>query len=182
MQWIIVPASGETKLQFSTSQLCNFQRLPHKNHNSILYWIHTKWQLGHILYNDQRSCGSTGYTALIITSAITLGNVCILKTVPSSKPIAYSTQHSSLWGRFRGPWYCRHPGIPDGKADKPHDMMTSLNGNIFRVTGHLCGEFTGQRWIPRTNGQWRGALMFSLICVWIKGWVSIHSDVIVMKS
>ena len=27
--------------------------------------------------------------------------------------------------------------------------MTSSNGNIFRVTGHLCGEFTGQRWIPR---------------------------------
>ena len=24
-------------------------------------------------------------------------------------------------------------------------MMTSLNGNIFRVTGHLCGEFTGPR-------------------------------------
>ena len=22
-------------------------------------------------------------------------------------------------------------------------MMTSSNGNIFRVTGHLCGEFTG---------------------------------------
>ena len=27
-------------------------------------------------------------------------------------------------------------------------MMTSSNGNIFRVTGHLCGEFTGARWIP----------------------------------
>ena len=26
-----------------------------------------------------------------------------------------------------------------------------LNGNIFRVTGHLCGEFTGPRWIPRTK-------------------------------
>ena len=24
-------------------------------------------------------------------------------------------------------------------------MMTSLNGNMFRVTGHLCGEFTGRR-------------------------------------
>ena len=30
-------------------------------------------------------------------------------------------------------------------------MMTSSNGNIFRVTGHLCGEFTGHRWIPRTK-------------------------------
>ena len=32
-------------------------------------------------------------------------------------------------------------------------MMTSSNGNIFRVTGHLCGEFTGQRWIPRTKAS-----------------------------
>ena len=27
-------------------------------------------------------------------------------------------------------------------------MMTSSNGNIFPVTGHLCGEFTSHRWIP----------------------------------
>ena len=59
--------------------------------------------------------------------------------------------------------------------------MTSSNGNIFRATGHLCGEFT----VPR------GALMFSLICVWINDWVNnreagdlrryrTHYDVIVM--
>ena len=70
-------------------------------------------------------------------------------------------------------------------------MMTSSNGNIFRVTGHLCGEFTGPRWIPPHNGQWRGALMFSLICARINGWVNnreagdlrrhrVHYDVIVM--
>ena len=23
----------------------------------------------------------------------------------------------------------------------------------FRVTGHLCGEFTGPRWIPRTKAS-----------------------------
>ena len=27
-------------------------------------------------------------------------------------------------------------------------MMTSLNGNIFRVTGPLCGEFTGPGEFP----------------------------------
>ena len=27
-------------------------------------------------------------------------------------------------------------------------MLTSSNGNIFRVTGRICGEFTGHRWIP----------------------------------
>ena len=32
-------------------------------------------------------------------------------------------------------------------------MMTSSNGNFFRITGHLYGEFTGSRWIPRTKAS-----------------------------
>ena len=35
----------------------------------------------------------------------------------------------------------------------PHSMMTSSNGNFFRVTGHLCGEFTGLRGIHRTKAS-----------------------------
>ena len=35
----------------------------------------------------------------------------------------------------------------------PMYMMTSSNGNIFRITGHLCGEFTGHRWISRTKAS-----------------------------
>ena len=31
--------------------------------------------------------------------------------------------------------------------------MTSSNGNIFRVTGHLYGEFIDPRWIPRTKAS-----------------------------
>ena len=34
---------------------------------------------------------------------------------------------------------------------KKWNMMTLSNGNIFRVTGPLCGEFTGDRWIPHTR-------------------------------
>ena len=30
-------------------------------------------------------------------------------------------------------------------------VKTSSNGDIFRVTGPLCGEFTGYRWIPLTK-------------------------------
>ena len=32
-------------------------------------------------------------------------------------------------------------------------MMTSSSGNIFRITNHLCGEFTGHRWNPHTNAS-----------------------------
>ena len=35
-------------------------------------------------------------------------------------------------------------------CNSKENMMTSSNGHIFRVTGHLCREFTGNRWIPRT--------------------------------
>ena len=31
--------------------------------------------------------------------------------------------------------------------------MTSSNGNIFRVTGPLWGEYTGYRWIPLTKAS-----------------------------
>ena len=50
-------------------------------------------------------------------------------------------------------------------------MMTSSNGNIFHVTGPLCGELPGPGDFPH-KGQWRGALMFTLICVWINGCVN----------
>ena len=33
------------------------------------------------------------------------------------------------------------------------NMMTSSNGNLFRVTGPLWGEFTGHRWIPLTKAS-----------------------------
>ena len=49
-------------------------------------------------------------------------------------------------------------------------MMTSSNGNIFSVASHLWGEppVTGS---PH-EGQWRGALMFNLICAWTHNWAN----------
>ena len=32
-------------------------------------------------------------------------------------------------------------------------MMASSNGNIFCVTGLLCGEYTGHPWIPRIKAS-----------------------------
>ena len=50
-------------------------------------------------------------------------------------------------------------------------IMTSSNGNIFRVTGPLCGEFTGHRRIPRTKASDAGLWCF-FICAWIIDWVN----------
>ena len=74
------------------------------------------------------------------------------------------------------------------------NMMTSSNGNIFRVTGHSCGEFTGHRWIPCTKASDAELWCFlSLICTWINAWVNnsegddlrrqhAHYDVTVMRT
>ena len=45
----------------------------------------------------------------------------------------------------------------------PHNksMMTSSNGNIFRVTGSLCEEFTSHRWITAQRPVARSFDIFS---------------------
>ena len=49
------------------------------------------------------------------------------------KPVQYTSRHMPI--------------------DSRTFMMTSSNGNIFRVTGPLCGKFTGHRWIPLTKAS-----------------------------
>ena len=63
-------------------------------------------------------------------------------------------------------------------------MMTSSNGNIFRVTGTLCGEFTAHWWVPSQRSvTWSN---------WTNGWGNnwdagelrrnrAHYDVTVMR-
>ena len=51
-------------------------------------------------------------------------------------------------------------------------MMTSSNGNIFRVTGPLCGEFTVHRWIPLTKASAAEILWVFFIFAWEDDWVN----------
>ena len=51
-----------------------------------------------------------------------------------------------------------------------HDDV--INWKLFRLTSPLCGEFTGHPVNSPHKGQWRRALMFSLICPWTNGWVN----------
>ena len=52
--------------------------------------------------------------------------------------------------QWRQCWHHDNSRVP---LQLNNDMMTSSNGNIFRVTGHLCDEFTGPRWITRTKAS-----------------------------
>ena len=73
-----------------------------------------------------------------------------------------------------------------------HNMMTSSNGNIFRVTGLSAGNspFPGE--FPAQRPVTRSIDVFFFICAWIKAWVNndeagdlrrhhAHYDVIVMN-
>ena len=71
-------------------------------------------------------------------------------------------------------------------------IMTSSNGNIFRVTGPLCGEFTGHWWIPLKASDAQ-LWCFVWSAPWINGWVNnreagnlrrhgAHYDVILMAT
>ena len=61
-------------------------------------------------------------------------------------------------GLFNNQFYCWHISL--GKCNNTtnkwifsKNMMKSSYDNIFRVTGPLCGEFTGQWWIPFTKAS-----------------------------
>ena len=58
-----------------------------------------------------------------------------------------------------------------GEKGVENDMMTSSNGYVFRVIGPLRGIHRSPVNSPH-KGQWRGALMLSLICAWINDWVN----------
>ena len=45
------------------------------------------------------------------------------------------------------------PIISNSSTENSIVMITTTNGNIFRVTGPLCGEFTGHRVIPHTKAS-----------------------------
>ena len=50
-------------------------------------------------------------------------------------------------------------------------IISWWHGNIFRVSGHLCGDFTGPRWIPHTKAN-DAELWYFFNCVWINGCIN----------
>ena len=55
--------------------------------------------------------------------------------------------------------------VRERKINHKSYMIKSSNGNIFCVTGPLCGEFTGPRWIPRTKASDAELYVFFDLCL-----------------
>ena len=70
------------------------------------------------------------------------------------------------------------------------NLYKPMAANLFMLRCFRGKVIFSRYLMTSSNGQWRGALMFSLICVWINGWVNnreagdlrrhrAHNDVIV---
>ena len=75
-------------------------------------------------------------------------------------------KHNPTYGFWLNIWYARSSIVGFMSrciSNKEHclspcmacqyHMMTSWNRNILRVTGHLCREFNGHRWIPNPTAS-----------------------------
>ena len=113
----------------------------------------------------------------------------------TSLTIVYSTVYSDadqrkhqssaslafVWGIHRDRWIPRTKDQLRGKVSiwwrhNDVNMMASSNGNIFRVTGLFVRGIHRSPVNSPHIGQWRGALMFSLIWAWINAWVNNRED------
>ena len=105
--------------------------------------------------------------------------------------LSVSSHHKELGWRFSFIVSLNKPWINISRCWWS-DMTTSSNGNIFpRYWPFVQGIHRSPVNSPQ-KGQWRGALMFSLICAWINGWINnleagdlkrhrAHYDDIVMR-
>ena len=98
----------------------------------------------------------------------------ILTLIPARAEFKINTHRCWNWH------LCRPVGLSVVQCHLDHvimifytiSMMTSSNGNVFRDTGPLCGEFTGHRWIPSTKAS-DAELWCSLWSApWINGWIN----------
>ena len=100
------------------------------------------------------------------------------------------------------PRYWKHHGNNINTESTKRPVMSRWHGDAFPWWRHQMETFSallavcvGNSPVPvnfQHKGQWRGALMFSFICVWINDWVNNreagdlrrhrdHYDVIVMR-
>ena len=137
--------------------------------------------------------GSGTHVSPARCQAITWTNVVLLLTGPSGRSFSEKWIKTSF---FNAIWTCACMHSADYRVRHAFSK-TSLHDDVIKWK-HFPHYWSFMRGIHRSpvnsphKGQWRGALMFSLICVWINGWVNnreagdlrrhqAHYDVSVMR-
>ena len=178
VHWRIYAALGGDELKLpltddnlSVKVLLHFQKSFSKYHRMVSDWNDTQRRFRYRFGDKQkiRKCRNDLFTKVIDTFWW-MASVMMMPPVRTSNRAVKSATwflltHDDVikWKHFPRNWPCVHAGNSPVPVKSPH------------------------------KGQWRGALMFSLICFWINGWVNNreagdlrrylgHYDVIVMKS
>ena len=116
----------------------------------VQHWQSCKglyWYLTFMLFKWKPSQKASHISKYILTSFAFFNHE---KEITTKKIASLLTLSSSLYLAqvvYSANWVC---------------MMTSSNGKKIRVTGHLCGEFTGPRWIPRSKASEAVGVFFDL--------------------
>ena len=117
---------------------------------SILRWIHT---IGSVILIPQ--CRLERLLMKYWYLLPQLSYLSITINCLTSNQINSKASHS--WSYVKGiHWW---------PLDSPPNMMTSSNGNSFRVTGPLCGEFTGPGEFPTQRPVTRSFDVFVDLCL-----------------
>ena len=105
------------------------------------------------------SCETHGWLPMFAWSCRHTWQWYVLHMHPTSQSQNTNPPDSKVHGAYMGPTWGRQD--PSGPHVGPmnfairDNMMTSSNGNIFRVTGPLWGEFTGHPVNSPHKDQWR---------------------------
>ena len=93
---------------------------------------------------------------------------CTILQQKCAHACTFLLQNGALWNMCLKYFLCC--GILDGsianRVLSNHDDV--MKWKHFRVTGHLCGEFTGHRWISRTKASDAELWCF----LWINDWLN----------
>ena len=102
-------------------------------------------------------------------------DVIIYKTFPGHAVQNAGCEICMKWcGNKSGALHWRHNGRHSVSHHQPHDFLLNRLFRCWQIKENikarphwpLCGEFTGDRWIPRTSGQLRGKFFHLMTSSW----------------
>ena len=109
----------------------------------FIFWSAWHMPLMICIYLTSAKCETNVHYRMGVVINPTNKNCSYSKTPTTNVRLSLQTIHRMFFTISEMPW----------ESSRTMFMMTSSNGNIFRFTGHLCGEFTGHRWIPHTKAS-----------------------------
>ena len=117
-------------------------------HGDQMKWVSYQWPHVTVMVSQMSGASSVCSTACLNQQQRKHTNSHYWAFVKGIHPPKVNSSHkwAVIWKAF--PRCCLIMSLASQALCLFEIMMTSSNGNIFRVTGHLCGKFTGPGEFP----------------------------------